>query len=162
VAGIVGEHFCRRMKTNAFRCARHGFMILLFGGLAGDGWASDPKSPVVAVAPARPKPPELHAILLQAIREKRVLRFTYRGHARVVEPHAYGRNTKGDAVLHAFQTEGGSASRPPPGWRTFSADAIESPELGERTFAQAHDGYSPNELRLDPLWAEVPAVAVEE
>ncbi|AKC84081.1 hypothetical protein IMCC26134_10680 [Verrucomicrobia bacterium IMCC26134] len=108
------------------------------------------------------KLPANHDLLLQAIREKRVLRFTYRGHARAVEPHAYGRNTKGETVLHAFQTEGTSASRPPPGWRTFTVSAIEQLKLEELSFAQARDGYSPNELRLAPLWAEVPALVAEE
>ena len=114
------------------------------------------------VASVGEKMPAVHDLLVQAIREKRVLHFTYRGHARVVEPHAYGRNTKGEPVLHAFQTEGGSASRPPPGWRTFAVAAIEAASLGEGTFKEARDGYSPNELRLSPLWAEVPALVVEE
>lgn len=106
--------------------------------------------------------PTSHALLLKAIREKRVLRFTYKGHARVVEPHAYGRNAKGDAVLHAYQTTGASASRPPPGWRTFSVAGIEGIEMGEEVFAEAREGYSPNELHLAPLWAEVPALSADE
>jgi hypothetical protein len=108
------------------------------------------------------KPSAVHALLVQAIKERRIVKFTYRGHLRVVEPHAFGRNSKGDAVLHAFQIKGSSASRPPPGWRTFSARAIEDPKLGKGSFAQARDGYSPNELHLAPLWAEVPALVVEE
>lgn len=119
----------------------------------------DPPAPVVLPAA---NPSAVHAILMQAIANRRVLTFNYKGHLRVVEPHAYGRNTKGDAVLHAFQIEGSSASRPLPGWRTFAASAIEAPELGTGSFTQARDGYSPNELRLSPLWAEVPALVIEE
>lgn len=120
---------------------------------------SAPPAPVVLPAA---KPSAVHAILMQAIANRRVLTFNYKGHLRVVEPHAYGRNTKGDAVLHAFQIEGSSASRPLPGWRTFAASAIEAPKLGTGSFTLARDGYSPNELRLSPLWAEVPALVVEE
>lgn len=96
-------------------------------------------------------------LLIQAIRERRVLTFVYRGHARTVEAHACGVSSKGEAVLHGYQTAGGSASRPPPGWRTFSLAEIRDVALGAETFPGARDGYSPNELRLDPLWAELPA-----
>jgi hypothetical protein len=75
----------------------------------------------------------------------------------MVEAHACGVSTKGEAVLHGYQTAGGSASRPPPGWRTFALAEIRDVALGAETFAGARDGYSPNELRLDPLWAELPA-----
>jgi hypothetical protein len=170
VARRVREHFCTHMKINAFGVIFLSFAVLALGGAAGAAEAETAAQPVVptvakgeATPPAAPRPSAaVHDLLLRAIREQRVLRFTYRGLARVVEPHAYGRNSRDDAVLHAFQTEGGSASRPPPGWRTFSAGLIEAPSLGEQTFAHARDGYSPNELRLDPLWAEVPALMVVE
>ncbi len=119
-------------------------------------------APIGAEIQSAAKPSAVHDILVQAIGERRLITFTYRGHLRVVEPHAYGCNAKGDAILLAFQIEGSSASRPPPGWRTFSAGAIEALKLGDRSFAQARDGYSPNELRLSPLWAEVPALVIEE
>ncbi len=102
-------------------------------------------------------PSSTRDLLIQAIRERRVLTFVYKGHARVVEPHAFGVSAKGEAVLHGYQTAGGSASRPPPGWRTFSIAEIRDLALGDKTFPGARDGYSPNELRLDPLWAELPA-----
>jgi len=118
--------------------------------------------PTPPTAPSAESPSPTHELLVQAIREKRVLIFTYRGHRRVVEPHAYGRSTKGEALLHAYQLDGTSASRPPPGWRTFATNLIEAPKLGEALFTEARDGYSPNELRLSPLWAEVPALVIEE
>ncbi|NDC75108.1 hypothetical protein EBZ70_07445 [bacterium] len=96
-------------------------------------------------------------LLLQAIRERRVLTFIYRGHSRTVELHACGVSSKGEPVLNGYQTGGGSASRPPPGWRAFSIAEIRDLALGLETFPGARDGYFPNELRLDPLWAELPA-----
>jgi hypothetical protein len=132
--------------------------VLVIGlGLAGMALRAAeplPTAPAVAqgVAPAATRD-----LLLQAIRERRVLTFVYRGHARTVEAHACGVSTKGEAVLHGYQTAGESASRPPPGWRTFSLAEIRDVALGAETFAGARDGYSSNELRLDPLWAELPA-----
>lgn len=148
------------MKTNV-RALAGGLLMVVAVLVPFSIRAAEPAS-TPAAATAGESLPALHELLVRAIREKRVLLFTYRGHARVVEPHAYGRNTKGEPVLHAFQTEGGSASRPPPGWRTFAVAAIESASLGENSFKEARDGYSPNELRLSPLWAEVPPLVVEE
>jgi len=135
--------------------ARSLLVILL--GLAS---ASIPASEPRAAAPSHSHAASSSAtrdLLIQAIGERRVLTFVYRGHARTVEPHACGVTAKGEAVLHGYQTAGGSASRPPPGWRTFAIGEIRDVALGAETFPGARDGYSANELRLDPLWAELPA-----
>lgn len=134
--------------------------LRLFGSVLWLACASLTAAEPLVPTPARPEAPSQAAtrdLLLQAINERRVLTFDYRGHARTVEPHACGVSTKGEAVLHGYQTAGGSASRPPPGWRTFSLAEIRDVALGAETFPGARDGYSPNELRLDPLWAELPA-----
>jgi len=94
-----------------------------------------------------------HEIMIRAIREKQVLRFNYNGHARVVEPHAYGVNATGEVVLHAFQTEGDSSSRPPPGWRTFNVGLIEELAATNERFSQARAGYVPGEPPLETVWA---------
>lgn len=98
-----------------------------------------------------------HEILVSAIREKQVLRFTYNGHARVVEPQAYGLSATGEVVLHAFQTKGGSASKPPPGWRTFNVGLIENLAATEARFSRARPGYVPGEPGLTPVWAALEA-----
>lgn len=128
----------------------------------GDAGPTEPTAVPASEAEAEPGLPPIHALLVRAIREKRVVIFHYNGHARTVEPHAYGKAGKGELVLHGYQTEGGSVSRPPPGWRTFSVAGIQDLKLGELNFAEARDGYSPNELRLEPLWAELPAISVTE
>jgi hypothetical protein len=46
--------------------------------------------------------------ICDAIRSMQTLSFTYNGFRRVVEPHAYGIDTKGHEALRAFQTTGGS------------------------------------------------------
>lgn len=96
-------------------------------------------------------------MLVRAIREKQVLRFVYNGHARVVEPHAYGVSATGEAVLHAFQIEGESASKPPPGWRTFNAALIEHLAVTERSFSGPRPTYVPGEPPLATVWAALEA-----
>lgn len=54
------------------------------------------------IAPVVEAKSATHEALVRAIREKQVLRFTYNGHVRVVEPHAYGVSAAGETVLHAF------------------------------------------------------------
>jgi hypothetical protein len=82
-----------------------------------------------------------------------VLRFIYNGHSRVVEPHAYGVTATGEVVLHAFQVEGESGSRPPPGWRTFNVALIEELTATEGRFSVARPGYVRGEPALETVWA---------
>jgi hypothetical protein len=94
-----------------------------------------------------------HEMFVRAIRDKQVLRFTYNGHVRWVEPHAYGVAATGETVLHAFQIEGESASTPPPGWRSFSVSLIEGPVVTERRFLEARPDYVKGEPGLQVVWA---------
>lgn len=98
-----------------------------------------------------------HEMFVRSIREKQVLRFTYNGHVRVVEPHAYGVAATGETVLHAFQVEGGSVSKPPPGWRTFNVSLIESPVVTERRFLKARPDFVGAESGLQVVWAALDA-----
>ena len=132
--------------------------VLVFGLTLAS--ASLPAAEPLVPAPSHAQaaaPSAIRELLVQAIRERRVLTFVYNGHPRTVEPHACGVASTGEAVLHGYQTAGGSASRPPPGWRTFSIAEIRDLALAAPSFPGARDGYSPNEMRLDPLWAELPA-----
>lgn len=70
----------------------------------------------------------------EGIRRQRVMRLTYRGYTRLVEPHAIGITTGGNRALLAWQIEGGSKSDPPTGWRTFLTEEIKSPSVTVRGF----------------------------
>lgn len=45
--------------------------------------------------------------LIDAIRNRQVITFSYSGFARTAEPHAVGISTAGNQVLRCFQTHGG-------------------------------------------------------
>ncbi len=113
----------------------------------------------VAEAAAVPARPAQHELLVRAILERRLLHFSYHGHPRVVEPHAYGVSAEGEAVLHGYQTAGGSASEPPPGWRTFSVTEMSDITAAEAGFSRPRKSYTGERPKLDPLWAEVSAGA---
>jgi len=51
-------------------------------------------------------------LILQAIDEKRRIRFTYNGKPRLAEPQCYGRGAKGTELLRVHQIAGGSQAEP--------------------------------------------------
>jgi hypothetical protein len=76
---------------------------------------------------------ETHHLLLAAIREKRLVRFTLDGKTRVAEPHDYG--VRGEAVrLLAYQISGASHG-PLPGWRWIDVTRMAGLESLEKRFA---------------------------
>lgn len=105
------------------------------------GFAADPKK-------------NTEELLRQALAERRVVRFKYHGYERRVEPHAIGRVTEDRLALLGWQVSGGSASEPPPGWRTFFLNEIEALKLLGKKFAP-RDDYRPETTKLKPIEAEV-------
>ena len=93
-------------------------------------------------------------LIRQALAERRVVQFKYHGYSRRVEPHALGRVTGDRSALLGWQVSGGSASEPPPGWRTFVLADIKSLKLMSPTFVPRPD-YRPETTKLKPIEAEV-------
>ncbi len=94
----------------------------------------------------------------QALAERRMVQFKYHGHSRRVEPHTLGRVTEGRLALLGWQVSGGSASEPPPGWRTFVLGEISSLKLIRTPFVPRPD-YRPETTKLKAIEAEVAAAA---
>ena len=61
----------------------------------------------------------MHAIICDAIRAKRLLRFVYEGYERILEPHIHGINTSNHEMLSGWLVGGWSGSKPEPGWRNY-------------------------------------------
>ena len=80
--------------------------------------------------------------ICDAIRLRRVVRFTYRGGVREVEPYVYGRNGTGDELLRAYQLRGVSRSGETAGWKMFRVDDITSLSVTFEPFT-ARAGYDP-------------------
>jgi predicted DNA-binding transcriptional regulator YafY len=100
--------------------------------------------------------PSMEALIRQALAERRLVKFKYHGHSRVAEPHALGHVTEGRLALLGWQVSGGSASEPPPGWRTFVLAEIQSLKLLRKNYVPRPD-YRPETSKLKPLTAEVVA-----
>ena len=54
----------------------------------------------------------MNPIIMEALRSKRRLRFTYNGKVRLAEPQCYGISARGTELLRVHQLEGGPQREP--------------------------------------------------
>jgi len=102
------------------------------------------------------RPKTTAELVRQALKERCEVQFNYHGFPRRVEPHALGHATADRTALLGWQVSGGSASEPPPGWRTFVLAEIGELQLTRQTFTPRAD-YHPETTKLKPIEAEVAA-----
>lgn len=99
--------------------------------------------------------PGMHELILEAIRERRLLMFGYRDTFRIVEPHRYGEAANGHRLLSAWLRPGHSRTTPEGGWRNFLVTEIENPQLLDETFAGPREGYAAHDERLATIYGEL-------
>jgi predicted DNA-binding transcriptional regulator YafY len=83
-------------------------------------------------------------IICQAIGEKRLIQFYYRGGNRIVEPHMVAYNSANHAALSGWFLSGYSESREGQGWREYLLDEISSVLILDETFSEPRPGYKPD------------------
>jgi predicted DNA-binding transcriptional regulator YafY len=98
--------------------------------------------------------PAVHQLILTAIHERRLLRFTYHGKERIVEPQDYGIQ-KGVVHLFTYQFAGESGSGRLPDWRKFAVLSMSSVELLDETFPGSRAVPSQRHQEWDVLFARV-------
>jgi hypothetical protein len=96
---------------------------------------------------------ELDDLLGNAITEKHLLRFTYKGRERIVEPHDYGIQN-GIVRLFGHQVGGGGSSRLP-GWRLVDVSEMQDCEMLKRRFAGNREVPSGKHHRWDAVFIRV-------
>lgn len=83
-----------------------------------------------------------HEVICQAIREKRLLQFSYDGGTRVVEPHQLAYNQKGNIALSAYWVRGYSESQDmSKRWREYLTDLMSSIIALNENFVGPRPGY---------------------
>jgi predicted DNA-binding transcriptional regulator YafY len=87
----------------------------------------------------------MNAILCEAIRARRLVRFAYRGGYRIVEPYCHGIDHNGRDVLRGYQTRGYTWSRRGEGWRLFRVDNLADLAIIEDSFDRPRRGYDPHD-----------------
>jgi hypothetical protein len=104
----------------------------------------------------------LLSLLKTAVEDRKLLFFDYDGQPRLVEPHAFGTNKKGQLILRGFQVLGGSATTAT-GWKLFTLEKatnlIVTGELG--TSQAPRPGYKAGDKAMVEIFAQLPEPAPE-
>ena len=99
-------------------------------------------------------------LICEAIRGRRLMMYEYGGLIRVVEPHLYGENNAGHALLSGWLRPGYSRSDPQGGWRTWRVDRIGSAQLLDEPFPGPRPGYNPGDARMARVFCALSAAAL--
>jgi len=79
----------------------------------------------------------------QAIRSHQLLRISYGGGDRVIEPHCCGYGSKGQELLRCYQASGFSRDNKPQGWKLIRVDEIDGCMPTGEMFSGTRPGYNP-------------------
>ena len=85
----------------------------------------------------------MNTVICEAIQERKILRFDYKGLERVVEPYAFGKDNKGNYKLRAYQIDGFSESGKPVGWKLFNVENISNIKILDENFEEIREEYNP-------------------
>jgi predicted DNA-binding transcriptional regulator YafY len=97
--------------------------------------------------------------IIDAIRNRKVVEFSYDGQPRIVEPQTYGISTAGHPILRGYQRAGGSISGYTTGLRLFEIVKISQlQQTGER-FAEARPEHNPNDRAMSKVIISLPPPA---
>jgi hypothetical protein len=97
----------------------------------------------------------LNQTIIQAIREKRLLEIRYHNFFRLVEPHCYGRNKKGDYILRCYQIAGGSVSGSPSDWKLLLQDEMKSITMTGNGFSGPRPSYKYKDPAMQSIVAQL-------
>jgi hypothetical protein len=78
-------------------------------------------------------------LIVAAIKNRQVLILHYAGTKITVEPHAYGHDARGEAMLLCYQVD--TARHASQGWRTLAPQRADAILAAGRSFAGARPGY---------------------
>jgi predicted DNA-binding transcriptional regulator YafY len=93
----------------------------------------------------------MNALICRAIREGRVLRFSYEGGAREIEPYCHGFSGEAEEIVRGYQLAGASRSGEPIGWKTFRVDRMSAVAVCFTTFPSGRDGSNQADNRMATL-----------
>lgn len=89
----------------------------------------------------------MYGLIVDAIRGRQTLVFTYHGERREVEPHCYGRDSKGHDAVRAYQLGG-------KGWRLFHQSDM-GPIVTGQGFVGPRPDYKRNDSVMDVIYAQL-------
>jgi len=90
-----------------------------------------------------------------AIQSRELLSFSYDGFSRIVEPHTYGVDTKGNSALRAYQVRGGSESGEYVGWKIFLIGNIRQLSATQQHFPGPRPQYKRSDSAFNSIYAQL-------
>jgi hypothetical protein len=93
--------------------------------------------------------------ICDAIHNRCILRFTYDGLFRIVEPHAYGLSLTGNEVIRCYQTGGTSHSGKLPAWRLMEVAKIMFLAVTQEHFVGVRPGYKRGDKDMTTIFCEL-------
>jgi predicted DNA-binding transcriptional regulator YafY len=96
----------------------------------------------------------MNAKLMEAVKNKRIIMFKYKGKERIVEPHAYGTGHNHQDVLKGYQTAGKSDEEVP-GWNTFMVTEIQELKLTKTNFENPRPDYAKGDKTFHTVFCEL-------
>ena len=92
----------------------------------------------------------MNHIIVEAIRKRRRIRFTYNNKTRIVEPQCYGIGVKGTELLRVHQIQGGIEREP-----LFNVSKIENLVVLDEAFAQPGPNYKKNDSAMTTIFCQL-------
>lgn len=80
----------------------------------------------------------MNTLIINAIKERKVIEFNYEGENRIVEPHCYGLTTKGNEAIRAYQVDGFSSSGKM-GWKIYDLSKARNFNITDEIFDIRYD-----------------------
>lgn len=97
----------------------------------------------------------MNARICNAIRDRKIIQFSYSGGFRKVEPLCHGISTVGNDLLRGWQIGGYSKSDEPRGWKLFRVDAISHLRITDEAFEGRRPGYNPDDSAMTTIYCNV-------
>jgi hypothetical protein len=93
--------------------------------------------------------------IIDAIQNKKTLKFTYNNFPRIMEPHIYGCSKKGEELLLCYQIKGVHTSDKIHDWCFIKISEITSSiDFGDK-FHGARQNYNREEKRIPTIYAQL-------
>ena len=92
----------------------------------------------------------MNALIVDAIRDKRRLAFTYHGKQRIAEPQCYGIGTTDNELLRVHQIHGGTQREP-----LFDVAKMEDLVALDQHFTRPGPNYKKNDSAMATIFAQL-------
>lgn len=93
--------------------------------------------------------------IVDAVREMRLVQFTYDGHHRIVEAHAYGVTTAGHEAIRCYQVAGSGSDGASTGWHMMLESKVVGLEVLGECFRESRAGYRRGDRGMCRIYCEL-------